>query len=229
MLVVKAEFHSYQHSMLFRTFLVSITLLYSYRLIAGYSLTTVIGTAGMIAIIDVDTADYEISPALSPHPTNHISYGPCATSAAGSAAVQQSVYTTPAVALSISISTRSVQLAEDQARQKANQDQLDISRLPENANLEYCSSINVLNNEGQTLAVPSPTQQSLTPEVSTRVPSALSVNGGSSCGTVGGVGSGDVTIYNDQGYGACGWENDTNSEDFFALAGRMLPLSIPSL
>lgn len=42
---------------------------------------------------------------------------------------------------------------------------------------------------------------------------------GGSCGEVGGKClASDVTIYDDQGIGACGWQNDTNSEDYFALA-----------
>ena len=50
--------------------------------------------------------------------------------------------------------------------------------------------------------------------------------GGSSGGSCGQINSkctaSDVTIYNDQGTGACGWQNDTNSEDFFALAYSMI-------
>ena len=47
--------------------------------------------------------------------------------------------------------------------------------------------------------------------------------GGGSCGEMGGkCMASDVTIYNDQGTGACGWSNDTNSQDFFALAHSKL-------
>ena len=42
---------------------------------------------------------------------------------------------------------------------------------------------------------------------------------GGKCGDVGGkCMASDVTIYDDQGAGACGWKMDTNSEDYFALA-----------
>ncbi|MDI1487302.1 MAG: hypothetical protein OHK93_006571 [Ramalina farinacea] len=42
---------------------------------------------------------------------------------------------------------------------------------------------------------------------------------GGACGTTGGKCTAEkMTIYNDQGLGACGWTNDTNSQDFFALA-----------
>ena len=56
--------------------------------------------------------------------------------------------------------------------------------------------------------------------------SSSSSGGGGSCGSIGGDCSGDVTIYNDQGAGACGWTNDTNSDDFFALAARKSCLTI---
>ena len=46
---------------------------------------------------------------------------------------------------------------------------------------------------------------------------------GGSCGEVGGKClASDVTIYDDQGIGACGWQNDTNTEDYFALAAGEL-------
>lgn len=45
---------------------------------------------------------------------------------------------------------------------------------------------------------------------------------GGACGSVGGKCSGDVTMYNDQGSGACGWTNNTNTDEFFALAIGML-------
>ena len=49
--------------------------------------------------------------------------------------------------------------------------------------------------------------------------SSGSAPSGGSCGEVGGKClASDVTIYDDQGIGACGWQNDTNSEDYFALA-----------
>ena len=42
---------------------------------------------------------------------------------------------------------------------------------------------------------------------------------GGACGTTGGKCTAEkMTIYDDQGLGACGWSNDTNSQDFFALA-----------
>ena len=42
---------------------------------------------------------------------------------------------------------------------------------------------------------------------------------GGACGTTGGKCTAEkMTIYNDQGLGSCGWTNDTNSQDFFALA-----------
>lgn len=47
-----------------------------------------------------------------------------------------------------------------------------------------------------------------------------SSSSGGSCGTVGGKCSGDVTYY-EAGLGACGWTNDGNSEDVFALAHGM--------
>ena len=49
--------------------------------------------------------------------------------------------------------------------------------------------------------------------------SSGSGSSGGSCGQVGAKClAQDLTIYNDQGLGACGWQNDTNSENFFALA-----------
>lgn len=41
---------------------------------------------------------------------------------------------------------------------------------------------------------------------------------GGACGKVGGKCSGDLTIYDDQGAGACGWTMDTETEDYFALS-----------
>ena len=54
---------------------------------------------------------------------------------------------------------------------------------------------------------------------------------GGSCGTTGGKCTASrMTIYNDQGIGACGWTNDTNSQDFFALAaGKCTPKSSASI
>lgn len=53
---------------------------------------------------------------------------------------------------------------------------------------------------------------------------------GGACGEVGGKClASDVTIYNDQGTGACGWANDTNSEDYFALAHSKLSWRISCL
>lgn len=49
---------------------------------------------------------------------------------------------------------------------------------------------------------------------------------GSSCGEVGGACSAANVTYFGGGMGACGWSNDTNSEDFFALAHGALPLSV---
>ena len=57
--------------------------------------------------------------------------------------------------------------------------------------------------------------------------------GGGACGDVGGkCMASAVTIYNDVGLGACGWANDTNSQDFFALSKGMScvkPIARPAL
>lgn len=47
-----------------------------------------------------------------------------------------------------------------------------------------------------------------------------SASSGGACGTVGGQCVGDITFY-ETGLGACGWTNDGNSEDVFALAHGM--------
>ena len=63
------------------------------------------------------------------------------------------------------------------------------------------------------------TQPSNPPQQQSGGKSGGSGPSGGSCGAVGGkCMASDVTIYNAQGAGACGWSNDTNSEDFFALA-----------
>lgn len=48
---------------------------------------------------------------------------------------------------------------------------------------------------------------------------------GGSCGEIGGACSAANVTYFGGGMGACGWSNDTNSEDFFALAHGALLLS----
>lgn len=48
---------------------------------------------------------------------------------------------------------------------------------------------------------------------------------GGSCGEIGGPCKASDITYFDGGLGACGWTNDTTSEDFFALAAGALPPS----
>ena len=70
---------------------------------------------------------------------------------------------------------------------------------------------------------PPPQQQPQSPPSKQETPPSTAGSGpsGGACGQVGGkCMASDVTIYNDQGAGACGWTNDTNSEDYFALAAR---------
>ena len=50
---------------------------------------------------------------------------------------------------------------------------------------------------------------------------------GGSCGEIGGTCTAANVTYFGGGMGACGWSNDTNSEDFFALAHGALPPSFP--
>ncbi|KAG8528060.1 uncharacterized protein KY384_006976 [Bacidia gigantensis] len=58
------------------------------------------------------------------------------------------------------------------------------------------------------------------PDTGTQGSSGTAPSGGS-CGQVGGkCMASDVTIYDDQGIGSCGWQNDTTSEDYFALAAN---------
>lgn len=52
---------------------------------------------------------------------------------------------------------------------------------------------------------------------------------GGSCGDIGGTCTATNVTYFGGGLGACGWSNDTTSEDFFALAHGMGPPSLPSL
>ena len=60
---------------------------------------------------------------------------------------------------------------------------------------------------------------------STSLGQTQSTSGGS-CGEIGGACSATNVTYFGGGMGACGWSNDTNSEDFFALAHGALPLSV---
>lgn len=62
-------------------------------------------------------------------------------------------------------------------------------------------------------------QQPAAGDASSGGSSGSSQPSGGACGTTGGKCTAEkMTIYNDQGLGACGWTNDTNSQDFFALA-----------
>ena len=62
-------------------------------------------------------------------------------------------------------------------------------------------------------------QQPAAGDASSGGSSGSSQPSGGACGTTGGKCTAEkMTIYNDQGLGSCGWSNDTNSQDFFALA-----------
>lgn len=70
-------------------------------------------------------------------------------------------------------------------------------------------------------AVPVPTKSD-TPPNNIETPS------GGSCGDVGGTCSAPNVTYFEGGLGACGWSNDTNTQDFFALAHGKSSLPIRS-
>lgn len=77
---------------------------------------------------------------------------------------------------------------------------------------------------------PAPQQQQQPTSAAAPVAPATSAapvtSSGGSCGQIGGTCQGDATIYTGGG-GACGWTNDTNSQDFFALPHGKLPFLLP--
>ena len=150
------------------------------------------------------------------------------------APVQQNAAVNPAPAPATGSSPEEIQAAEDAKQEAINQKQIDTNNAQKNADFAHQDQMNSLQNGGGGQASPPVQQQqkqqqapppSPTPAApaaaQSPAPAAPAVAGnGGSCGSIGGSCSGDVTIYNDQGLGACGWSNDTNSDDFFALAAR---------
>lgn len=66
-----------------------------------------------------------------------------------------------------------------------------------------------------------------TPQDSTSSDQTHQISGGS-CGDIGGTCTATNVTYFGGGMGACGWSNDTTTEDFFALAhGAFPPSSLP--
>ena len=119
-------------------------------------------------------------------------------------------------------SPEQIQEAEDSKQEAINDAQ-------KQADFAHQSQMIAQQNGGASAAPAAPANPpaSPAPQAPAQSPASPAPAGGSGGGSGGSSGqtySGDVTIYNDQGIGACGWSNDTNSEDFFALAHGMLSL-----
>ena len=122
------------------------------------------------------------------------------------------------------------QAAQEQAIQTQNQ----ANQAQEQANNEKVAQ----NQAAQDQAAPAPT--SSTPAAPVETPAALQTTqdttssgqtlstSGGSCGETGGTCTATNVTYFGGGLGACGWTNDTMSEDFFALAHGAPALFPPS-
>lgn len=125
-------------------------------------------------------------------------------------------------------SPEEIQAAADAKQEAINQQQINTNNAQKQADFAHQNQMNAAQNGGpapqaQPAAPQAPAPSASSPAAAApQQPSTPSTGGGNggSCGSIGGSCSGDVTIYNDQGLGACGWANDTNSQDFFALAAR---------
>lgn len=128
--------------------------------------------------------------------------------------------------------TNQAQAAKNQAAQEQSiKTQNQANQAQENANDEKEAQ----NQAAQKQAAPPPGKPSPaapvdvpaappTPQDSTSSDQTQPKSGGS-CGEVGGTCTATNVTYFGGGMGACGWSNDTTSEDFFALAHGALPPS----
>lgn len=130
--------------------------------------------------------------------------------------------------------TNQAQEAKNQAAQEQSiQAQDKINQAQEQANNEKEAQ----NQAAQNQAAPAP--KSPSPAVPVSIPAVPTTpdstssdqtqsKSGGSCGEVGGICTATNVTYFGGGMGACGWSNDTTSEDFFALAHGALPPSFPT-
>lgn len=137
--------------------------------------------------------------------------------------------------------TNQAQAAKNQAAQEQSiQSQNDANQAQEQANDNKVAQ----NQAAQSQAAPAP--ESAPPAAPVSTPAAAPVSSpavppatqdsspsdqtqptsGGSCGQVGGTCTATNVTYFGGGMGACGWSNDTMSQDFFALAHGALPFPI---
>ena len=132
------------------------------------------------------------------------------------------------------------QTNKDQAQK--NKDKSDNDLAIQNGLIDAQNKLNEAQDDtnkagtAQNQAVPAPVQSSPAP-VAPAVTKEKAPSGqtqptsGGSCGEIGGSCSASSITYFEGGQGACGWTNDTKTEDFFALAwGALSPsfLNYPS-
>ncbi|KAL9137121.1 MAG: hypothetical protein Q9175_001661 [Cornicularia normoerica] len=142
--------------------------------------------------------------------------------------------------------TNQAQADKNQAAQEHSiQAQIQANKAQEKANDNKVAQNQAAHNQAAPAPLsPPPSIPVSTPEAapvnSPAVPPATQDNtssdqtqptSGGSCGEIGGTCTATNVTYFGGGMGACGWSNDTNKEDFFALAHGALtpPLSSPYL
>ena len=136
-------------------------------------------------------------------------------------------YTPPPVTPPTGSSAEDIQDAKNKAQEDLNAAQGVKNDQQKAADFAHQNQMEQLQNGGPAAAPPVPGPSAAAAPASpppsqpqTPPPSSGSGggSGGSGCGSIGGQCIGDLTIYNNKGLGACGWENNTNTEDFFALS-----------